>query len=458
MRQKLILMLFGLSLTGLIVTSTLRIVASAQPQGELIDSAAQVVKRISEHAPQSVTAEPGNKLVMRMYIEGAIGAVTDDRIADAIEQAEDAGAEILIIYLDTPGGFTKPTWAITKRILNSPIPVCIYIAPSGARAGSAGVYMTYAAHFAAMAYSTNIGAAHPVSGDGQKIDSVMNEKITNDAAAQIKAFADRRNRNATWAEQAVRQSVSVTDREALDSNVIDIRAENYDDLLKQLNGRETEVPAGKKVLNLLGARTKDIKHTFVQKLLEIITSPDVAFILFSIGGLGIVLELYNPGAILPGVVGAICLILAFYSFQTLPINYAGVLLIILAIILFIAEIKVVSHGLLTVGGVVALILGGMMLVDTVDPTLQVSKSVLITIAILVGVTVALVIWLVTKAARHAPWVGDKALLGKKGVIHKDGFVYVDGALWKMICDESLDIGANVEIIGVENLTLKVKKL
>jgi len=458
MRQKLILVLFGLSLTGLIVTSTLRIVASAQPKGELIDSAAQVVKRISESAPQSVTAEPGNKLVMRMYIEGAIGAVTDDRIADAIEQAEEDGAEILIIYLDTPGGFTKPTWAITKRILNSPIPVCIYIAPSGARAGSAGVYMTYAAHFAAMAYSTNIGAAHPVSGDGQKIDSVMNEKITNDAAAQIKAFADKHHRNAKWAEQAVRQSVSITDREALDSNVIDIRAENYDDLLKQLNGRETEVPAGKRVMDLLGARTKDVKHTFAQKMLEIITSPDVAFILFSIGGLGVVLELYNPGAILPGVVGAICLILAFYSFQTLPINYAGVLLIILAIILFIAEIKVVSHGLLTVGGVVALMLGGMMLVDTADPTLQVSKSILITISILIGICVALVIWLVTKAAHHAPWVGEKALIGKKGVIHKDGFVYVDGALWKMICDESLDVGASVEIIGVDNLTLKVKKL
>lgn len=458
MRQKLILILFGLSLTGLVITSTLRVIASAQPQGELVDSAAQIVKRMTDQAPQAVTAEPGNKLVLRMYIEGAIGAVTDDRIADALEEAEVQGAEILIIYLDTPGGFTKPTWAITKRILNSEVPVCIYIAPSGARAGSAGVYMTYAAHFAAMAYSTNIGAAHPVSGDGQKIDSVMNEKITNDAAAQIKAFADRRNRNATWAEQAVRQSVSITDREALDSNVIDIRAEDYDDLLRQLNGRETDLPTGKKILDLLGARTKDIKHTFVQKLLEIVTSPDVAFILFSIGGLGIVLELYNPGAILPGVVGAICLILAFYSFQTLPINYAGVLLIILAIILFIAEIKVISHGLLTIGGVIALILGGMMLVDTVDPTLQVSKSVLITIAVLIGITVALVIWLVSKAARHAPWVGDRALIGKKGVVHKDGYVYVDGALWKMDSGEPIETGASVEIIGVENLTLKVKKL
>ncbi|PWB68330.1 serine protease [candidate division GN15 bacterium] len=458
MRQKLILALFGLSLTGLIVSSTLRIVASAQPKGELIDSAANLVKRMSDQAPRAVTAEPGNKLILRMYIDGAIGAVTDDRIADAIKQATEEGAELIVIYLDTPGGFTKPTWSITKRILNSPVPICIYIAPSGARAGSAGVYMTYAAHFAAMAYSTNIGAAHPVGAEGQKIDSVMNEKITNDAVAQIKAFADRRHRNAKWAEEAVRQSVSITDREALDSNVIDIRAEDYDDLLRQLNGRKTEVPAGEVTINTVGARTKDIKHTFAQKMLEIITSPDVAFILFSIGGLGIVLELYNPGAILPGVVGAICLILAFYSFQTLPINYAGVLLIILAIVLFIAEIKVVSHGLLTIGGVVSLFLGGMMLIKTSNPALQVSISILVTISILVGVTVAIVIWLVTRAARHAPWSGDKALIGKKGVVHQDGFVYVDGALWKMISDEPLEIGAHVEITGVDHLTLKVKKL
>lgn len=458
MRHKLILILFGVSLAGIIVSSTIHLTAQAQPTGQLIDSATEVVKRISSSAPKPAMSEPGGPLILRMYIDGAIGAITDDRIEDALEKAEDQGAVLLIIYMDTPGGFTKPTWAITKRILNSPVPVCVYIAPSGARAGSAGVYITYAAHFAAMAYSTNIGAAHPVGAEGQKIDSVMNEKITNDAVAQIKAFADRRKRNVNWAERAVRQSVSITDKEALDSNVIDIRAENYDDLLKQLEGRKTEVPLGEKVMHLAGARTVDVKHTFIQKMLEIITSPDVAFILFSIGGLGIVLELYNPGSILPGVVGAISLILAFYAFQTLPINYAGVMLILLAIILFIAEIKVVSHGILTVGGVIALILGGMMLVNTSDPNLQVSRSLLVTIAILVGAVLIFVLWLVMKVRRSAPFIGEKALIGKKGVIQREGYVFVNGALWKATSDEMIEIGSNVEIIDVDNMTLKVRKL
>ncbi len=401
------------------------------------------------------TARP---LVYTLTIDGAIGAVTDDRIADALDKANEAGAELLVIILDTPGGFTKPTWSICKRFLNSATPVCIYIAPSGARAGSAGVYMTYAAHVAAMAPSTNIGAAHPVGGEGQKIDSIMNEKITNDAVAQIKAAADKRGRNGAWAERAVRQSVSITDKEALDSNVINVRAENLDTLLAKLDGKEVELPYGKKTLHLAGAQVVDIKQSFVQRFLDIITQPDIAFILFSLGGLGIVLELYNPGAILPGVVGGICLILAFYSFQTLPINWAGVALILLAIGLFIAEIKVISHGLLTVGGVVALFLGGLMLIDTVDPTLRVSTSVLVTVAIAIGVVALLVVLLVAKAARNKPFLGSSALVGRHAEAKADGFVYVDGALWKYVSDEPIATGSKVEILAVDSLTLKVKRI
>ncbi|MEW6051480.1 MAG: nodulation protein NfeD [Candidatus Zixiibacteriota bacterium] len=441
MKHKAVLALIGFCLLSPVISFTIR----------------QAIAEDSTHVvtPTTPMLQP---LVYQLDIEGAIGAVTDTRISDALDDAEESRAELVVIMLDTPGGFTKPTWSICKHILNSPVPVCIYIAPSGARAGSAGVYMTYAAHFAAMAPSTNIGAAHPVSGEGQKVDSIMNEKITNDAVAQIKAAADKRGRNAAWAERAVRESVSITDKEALDSNVINIRAENLDDLLRQLDGRETETPFGKKTLKLAGARVETMKHSFVQKVLEIITSPDVAFILFSIGGLGIVLELYNPGSILPGVVGAICLILAFYSFQTLPINYAGVLLILLAIILFIVEIKVVSHGLLTVGGIVSLILGGLMLVDTVDPALRVSWSVLITTGILLGLTLVLVGTLVYRASRSKPFIGQHALVGKHGEIHPEQFVYVEGALWKYESDQPLDIGAKVEIISVDQLTLKVRKL
>lgn len=420
------------------------------------DTGSDTVREPVAEFPEPERQRP---LVYVITIDGAIGAVTADRIDEAIEQAADADAELLVIRLDTPGGFTRPTWTICKSIMNSPVPVAVYIAPSGARAGSAGVYITYASHFAAMAPSTNIGAAHPVSGSGENIDSVMNEKITNDAAAQIRAAAEQHGRNAEWAERAVRESVSITDTEALDSNVVDIRAVSLDDLLSQIHGRKTELPRGEKVMYLKKARTKEIKTSWIHQFLEVITQPDIAFILFSIGGLGIMLELYNPGSILPGVVGAICLILAFYSFQTLPINYAGVALILLSVILFIAEMKIVSHGLLTIGGLVSLFLGGLMLVDTVDPDLKVSMSVLITVVACVGLAVGLAGWLVVKAARSRPATGHEGMIGKIAQVRKPDFVYVNGALWRAVSEDnsSLETGDKVEIVGVDNLTLRVRK-
>lgn len=410
----------------------------------------------------AATSEPAERrsgprpIVYVMSVEDAIGTVTDDRIEDAIAVAEDEGAQLLVIQLDTPGGFMKSTQSITRNVLNSGVPVCMYVSPSGARAGSAGVYMTYAAQIAAMAPSTNIGAAHPVSGEGQEIDSVMNEKVTNDAVAQIKAAARRNGRNAEWAEEAVRQSVSITETEALEKNVIDLIAIDIPDLLKQLDGRTVELVAAEKTLDLKDPDVRKITMSFVYRLLTILTSPDIAFILFSIGGLGIVLELYHPGAILPGVVGAISLILAFYSFQTLPINYAGVLLILLAVILFIAEIKITSYGMLTVGGVISLFLGGLMLIDTVDPNLKVSMSLLISITVFVGAIIAIVVFLVARAARNTPFVGHEHLVGAKGEIRQLGMVYVDGALWKVESDETLEVGDMVEITAVEGIRLRVK--
>lgn len=397
-------------------------------------------------------------VVYTMEIDGAIGTVTVDRVADAIDRAEKDNAELLVILMDTPGGLTKSTWSITKNMLNSHVPICVYIAPSGARAGSAGVFITYAANFAAMASSTNIGAAHVVSGDGQKIDSIMNEKLTNDAVASIKASAQKRGRNAEWAEQAVRESKSITDSEALALNVINFRAENLDSLLDKLNGQIAEMPQGTDTLNLIDAEVRPIETSFVERFLDIITQPDIAFILFSIGGLGLVLELYNPGSILPGVVGAISLILAFYAFQTLPINYAGLALMILAGILFIAEIKVISHGLLTVGGLIALFLGGLMLYDSVDPSIRVGMDVLITVVVLIGASVGLAGWLALKAQRTKPFSGQEGLIGKTADVRANGFVYVNGALWKAEASETLEIGAKVEVIGVEGLKLKVKRI
>jgi membrane-bound serine protease (ClpP class) len=455
MRTKsyIVLVLFGLLLVSPIISFTVRTVLASDSIGVVSDDTL-----LTETSGDSAVPGGGPRaIVYTMVIDGAIGAVTAERVEEAVQLAEDKSAEILVILLDTPGGFSKPTWSICKNMLNSRIPVCLYVAPSGARAGSAGVYMTYAAHFAAMAPSTNIGAAHPVSGSGQEIDSVMNEKVTNDAVAQIRAAAEKRGRNADWAEKSVRESVSVTDNEALRLNVIDLRAENLDDLLAKLDGRETDIPSGKKVMSLKTYEVREIKTTFVQRFLTVITSPDIAFILLSIGGLGIILELYNPGAILPGVVGVISLILAFYALQTLPINYAGLALILLSAVLFIAEIKVVSHGLLTVGGVISFFLGGLMLIDTVDPDLQISKSVLVTVAACVAVIVALVSWLVIKAARHQVATGNEGMIGKTAEVRTSDMIYVDGALWRVVCDEELNKGDKVEIVGVDKLTLKVKK-
>lgn len=397
-------------------------------------------------------------LVLTLSIDGAIGTVTNLLIEQAIEDAVDSSAELLVIYLNTPGGFTNATWDICMNILNSDVPVCMYIAPRGAKAGSAGVYMTYASHIAAMAPSTNIGAAHPVSGDGKEIDSVMNEKITNDAVAQIKAAAENRGRNVEWAEKSVRESVSIPDKEALELNVVDYRAEDIDDLLSQIDQKEIKLPNGTKVLQLQNYRVIEHKISFIYRILSIITDPNIAFILFSLGSLGLVLELYNPGSILPGVVGAICIILALFAFQTLPINYAGLALIILAIILFIAEIKVVSHGFLTIGGVISLFFGGLMLIDTVDPTMQISKTVLITVVLFIGLIAALAAYMVIKAQKRRPFSGGEGMVGKIAEVRTKGLVYVDGALWKAEFTDEVKQGEKVEVVGMDKLTLKVKKI
>ena len=396
--------------------------------------------------------------VYLLKVDGAIGAVTDERIEQAIELAEDENAELLIVMLNTPGGFSKATRSICSNFLNSKVPVCVYVSPSGAHAGSAGVYMVYASHIAAMAPTTNIGSAHPVSGSGEKIDSIMNEKVTNDAVAQIRSYAQKKGRNEEWAEKVVRESVSITDRDALEINVIDVIAKDIDDLLEQLNGREIELTYGKKTLALENPEIEEIETSFAHKVLEVITDPNIAFLLMSIGGLGIMLELYNPGSIFPGVVGAISLILAFYAFQTLPINYAGLALILLAALLFIAEIKIISHGLLTIGGVISLFFGGLMLIDTVDPALRISKSVLISVALFIGVVVFIVTWLVVKAQKNRPIIGNEGLVGQTGEIRKGGYVYVEGALWKIVSTEEYETGSKVEVTAVDGLKLKVKNI
>lgn len=440
-------LVFGLLLAA-IITSNL-----------LADSLPKIADTSSGATPGSGDSLPlivanSNQPILTFEMSGPIGAVTDDRLTEALKEAERSNAQLLIIMMDTPGGFTGPTFSMIKKILNSSVPVCVYIAPDGSRAGSAGVFLTYAAHFAAMAPTTNIGAAHPVSG-GQELDSIMNEKVTNDAVAQILSTADKRGRNREWAEKAVRQSVSIPASEALSLKVIDFIARDTADLFAQLDGRQTETPDRRFQLNVVGAPVRAIETSFLKRLLTIITHPDIAFILLSLGTLGIIIELYNPGAILPGVVGAISLILAFYSFQTLPVNWAGVLLIVLAFVLFIAEIKIVSFGLLTVGGVISLILGGAMLIDTADPALRVSTSILATVGVLVLFTLLLIGWVVTRTTRGKSATGPEGLIGKVGPVKGNGFVFIEGALWRYRATQPVAEGSLIRVEQIDGLTLIV---
>ncbi|OGL00816.1 MAG: hypothetical protein A3D33_16600, partial [Candidatus Rokubacteria bacterium RIFCSPHIGHO2_02_FULL_73_26] len=312
-------------------------------------------------APALAAAEAG--FVARLDIDGVINPVTLRLVGVAIERAEAEGAQALLIQLDTPGGLERSMRGIVQRILNARIPVIVYVAPTGARAASAGVFITMAAHVAAMAPATNIGAASPVALGGGA-DKTMMKKIENDAAAFIRSVALERGRNADWAEKAVRQAVSITEREAVKLKVVDLIADSVPDLLAKIDGRTVKTVAGTVTLATRGARVKAIEIGFRDRFLNVITDPNVAYILMMLGMLGLFFELSNPGVILPGVVGGISLILAFFAFQSLPINYAGLLLILFGIVLFIAEIKVVSHGVLAIGGTISMALGSMMLFET----------------------------------------------------------------------------------------------
>src|SRR6266852_237690 len=300
--------------------------------------------------------------VSLIELDSAITPVTVRLLATAIERARSQRAVALIVQLDTPGGLERSMRSIVQQILNSDIPVVVYVAPTGARAASAGVFITIAAHVAAMAPATNIGAAHPVALGGG-VDKESMKKIENDAAAFIRTVALERGRNAEWAEKAVRQSVSITEREAVQLKVVDLIAASVPELLDKIDGRTVKTIKGPRTLATRGAPVKPIEVGFRDRVLNVITDPNVAYILMMLGTIGLLAELYNPGAIFPGVIGAISIILAFFAFQSLPINYAGLLLILLGLILLIAELKFISHGVLAIGGVVAMGLGSLMLFD-----------------------------------------------------------------------------------------------
>ncbi|MBW2064649.1 MAG: nodulation protein NfeD [Deltaproteobacteria bacterium] len=395
---------------------------------------------------------------MIIELEGAIGPATATFLKRALEEAQEQDAMLAVIRLDTPGGLASSMRTMVKAIMNSEIPVVVYVAPRGAGAASAGVLVTIAGHIAAMAPGTNIGAAHPVTAGGKDIQKTMSEKVVNDMASYARSIARERGRNAEWVEKAIRESVSITAGEAVKKKVVDLVARDLDELMKLIDGKEVNIKGQKIVL-----RTSDLSLTYYKpglrdRILRTISDPNIAYILMMIGLAGLYFELSHPGAIFPGVIGAISLVLAFYSFKTLPVNYAGLLLIILAIIFFIAEIKVTSYGALSLGGLASLTLGSIMLFEDV----RVSLELVLPTIILIGGFFVVVSAIAFKAYRSKPKSGMEGLIGTIGQVREtidaEGLVFVHGEIWRAVADERIEEGERVQVEGSEGLILKVKRV
>lgn len=404
-------------------------------------------------------------VVYRITIDGIIAPSTARFIQRAVREASEANAEALIIQLDTPGGLLKSMDEITKAILNAKIPVVVYIAPRGARAASAGVFITYAAHIAAMAPATHLGAATPVSvggGEGQKPDKTLMEKVTNDAVANIRAMARRRGRNADWAEKAVRQAVSITEEEAVRERVVNFVANDFNDLLRKLNGRSVERDLGSpRTLRTDRARVIDIPMDVTERFLAQLSDPNIGFILMNIGTLGILVELYNPGAVLPGVVGGIALILGLASFAIVQVNAAGLLLIAFAVLLFIADIKVPGHGVLTVGGVIAFVFGAILLTERQAPFLQISLRLILGVAAALAAFFLFAVSAGVRAQRAPARSGSERLIGAVGIarspLDPEGTVYVQGEMWSATAvDGPIADGQAVRVVGLDGLHVRVR--
>ena len=400
--------------------------------------------------------------VVSVTVDGSVNPGSAAFIRKAIKKATDSKATCVILKLNTPGGLLKSTRVIVSDLLESPVPVVVYVSPAGAHAGSAGVFLTMAAHVAAMAPGTNIGAAHPVSMQGQ-MDTVMNEKSTNDAAAFIRTIAEKRNRNLEWAEEAVRKSVSITEAEALELRVIDLVATSEADLLEQLDGRTVQLNTGRVTLNTAQASVTRLEMDLLDKFLNLISDPNIAYILMMLGFYGLLFELYSPGAIFPGVVGGISLILAFYAMHTLPVNYAGLALIIFGIILLLLEIKVTSYGMLTIGGVASLVLGSFLLFrsDSALEFVRLSWTVIITTTALSALFFLFVVGMGLKAQKAIPFSGTEGMIGKEGEavseIAATGMVSIYGEIWNAESVSGIiEKGRRVRVTAIRDLRLFVE--
>ncbi|MCJ7498877.1 nodulation protein NfeD [bacterium] len=450
--------------------------------------------------------DTGRPVVARIVVDGPITPVSADYIQKQIERAQIEGLDLVVLQLDTPGGLVSSTRQIVKAFFGSKVPIAVHVGPPGARAASAGVFITMAAHVAAMAPGTNIGAAHPVNvgggnplspgkedqkeeggrkkGEGEEIAKVaepgtrnpepeseapasddadvMGQKVLNDTVAFIRSIAEKQGRNADWAERAVRESVSVTETEALELNVIDIIAEDMEELLAAMDGMTVKVSGEEIVLAVKGATVLDRPMGWRYRVLGTLSDPNIAYILMMLGIYGLFFELANPGVIFPGVLGGIFLILAFFSFQVIPINYAGFLLIFLAVILFILEVTVVSYGMLSVGGVVALFLGSIMLFDTAEPYYKLSLSLVVGVTVFTALFFILGLGLVIRDKRKKPTTGAEGLIGETGVVTvpltPQGTVKVHGEIWRAEAQGQVEAGCKVRVKAVEGMLLTVEEI
>ncbi len=411
--------------------------------------------------PETETKGSSGPKIYVMRLEGVISPATAGFLETSIETAHEAGAQALLIEIDTPGGLAGSMRTMVKAILNAPLPIIIYVYPPGAQAASAGVMITMAADVAAMAPGTNIGAAHPVTAEGKDIQGEMAKKVVNDMVALIQGIATERGRNIEWAKKAVTESVSATATEAVEIKVVDMMATSRTDLLKKLDGRRIKREGLDVTLRTADIEVVEIEESLRDRILKTLANPNIAYILMMLGLAGLYFELSNPGAILPGVMGGLFLILAFYAFQTLPVNFAGVLLIILGIVFFILEIKVASYGMLSLGGLVSLTLGSLMLFKSPADYLRVSLTVVLPTVLVVGGFFIVVTGLVIKARVSRPLTGRSALVGETGPVREwetdHGKVFVHGEWWKAYGEEGLKPGDKIEVVEVENLNLKVRK-
>ncbi len=416
-------------------------------------------------------------------VEGAIGPATADHMIRGLEQAAESGAELAILRIDTPGGLDTSMREMVKAVLSSPVPVVGYVAPAGARAASAGTYLLYATHVAAMAPGTNLGAATPVQigspglptpgapegGEGgepgsppQPGGSAMERKIVNDAEAYIQSLAQLRGRNAEWAAKAVREGASLAAADALAEGVIDLLAESVGDLLRQLHGREVALGSGKLTLETDSLAVYEHPVDWRSEFLAVITDPNIAYILMLVGIYGLIIEFYNPGFGLPGVLGAMCLLLALYAFQVLPISYAGLGLILLGIALMTAEAFAPSFGILGLGGIAAFIVGSVMLMDTELPGYQIAMPMILAVAVFSAALLVVALGLLVRSRRRAVVTGLDHLLGASAPVESvsAGTVWVrlDGELWEARCSEALSPDDTVTVKGIDGLTLDVSKV